>query len=95
MINWNVQGQDWIRLDKNNKKIHLKSNSCFENTQDFLPCPRLYLCFQDFLQVWKIAGQISRLFQEFKTHLYEPWTEQPYQISFRLYENYVGTEKPL
>ena len=25
-----------------------------------------------FFQVWKIAGQISRLFQEFKT-LYEPW----------------------
>ena len=28
---------------------------------------RLYLFFPDFLQVWKIAGQISRLFQEFKT----------------------------
>ena len=32
---------------------------------------RLYLYFSDFFQVWKVAGQISRLFQEFKT-LYEP-----------------------
>ena len=94
MMHWNVQGQDWIRFDKNNKKIHLKSNCCFENNQDFLPCSRLYLYFQDFFQVWKIAGQILGLFQEFKT-LYEPWTEQPYQISLRLNENYVGTGKPL
>ena len=28
---------------------------------------RLYLYFPDFFQVWKIAEQISRLFQEFKT----------------------------
>ena len=27
--------------------------------------------FPDFFQVWKIAGQITRLFQEFTT-LYEP-----------------------
>ena len=33
---------------------------------------RLYLYFPDFFQVWKIAGQISGLFQEFKT-LHEPW----------------------
>ena len=32
----------------------------------------LFLCFSDFFQVCKIAGQISRLFQEFKT-LYEPF----------------------
>ena len=94
MMHWNVQGQDWIRFDKNNKKFHLKSNCCFENAQDFLPCSRLYLYFQDFFQVWKFAGQILRLFQEFKT-LYETWTEQPYQISLRLNENYVGTGKPL
>ena len=31
-----------------------------------------YLYFTNFFQVWKIAGQISRLFQQFKT-LYEPW----------------------
>ena len=31
-----------------------------------------YLHFPDFFQVWKISGQISRLFQGFKT-LYEPW----------------------
>ena len=32
---------------------------------------RLYRHFLDFFQVWKISGQISRLFQEFKT-LYKP-----------------------
>ena len=32
---------------------------------------RLFLHFPDFFQVWKIAGQISWLFQKFKT-LYEP-----------------------
>ena len=32
----------------------------------------LFLSFSDFFQVWKIAGQISSLFQEFKT-LYEPF----------------------
>ena len=31
-----------------------------------------YLHLPDFYQVWKIAGQISRRFQEFKT-LYKPW----------------------
>ena len=35
---------------------------------------RLYLYFTDFFRIWKIAGQISRLFKEFKT-LYEPWGE--------------------
>ena len=30
-----------------------------------------YLYFTDFSRVWKIAGQISRLFQEFKTQ-YKP-----------------------
>ena len=34
---------------------------------------RFYFYFPDFFQVWKIAGQISRLFQEVKT-LYEPCT---------------------
>ena len=32
---------------------------------------KLFTIFPDFLQVWKIAGQISKFFQEFKT-LYEP-----------------------
>ena len=36
-----------------------------KNTQDFLQI------FSDFFQIWKIAGQMSRLFQQFKT-LYEP-----------------------
>ena len=34
----------------------------------------LFLYCQDFYQVWKIAGQISRLFQEFKT-LFQPWAQ--------------------
>ena len=38
---------------------------------------KLYLYFQDFFQVWKIAGQISRLFQEFKT----VWTLVYFQIA--------------
>ena len=40
-----------------------------KKTQDHFAS--LYLYFPDFFQVWKIAGQISRLFQGFKT-LYEP-----------------------
>ena len=39
---------------------------------DFDHFSRLYLHFPDFFQVWTIAGQISRLSQEFKT-LYEPY----------------------
>ena len=39
----------------------------FKKTQDFLPFFKTYLYFPDFFQVWEIVGQISRLFQEFKT----------------------------
>ena len=45
--------------------------ACKKNTQLFTTFSR-HLYFADFFQVWKIAGQISRLFQEFKT-LYETW----------------------
>ena len=38
-----------------------------EKTQDFLPFFQTYLHFPDFFQVWKTAGEISRLFQEFET----------------------------
>ena len=44
-----------------------------KKTQDFFTilC-RLYVYFSDFFHVWKIAGQISWPFQEFKM-LYEPY----------------------
>ena len=39
-----------------------------KKTQDFLPFFQDFISvFQTLFQVWKIAGQISRLFQEFKT----------------------------
>ena len=54
---------------ENTKKFHLWSTCCsFQKTQDFLP----FFQVPDFFQVWKIAGPISRIFQELKT-LYEPW----------------------
>ena len=57
--------------------------------QTFYHFSKLYLSFPDFVQVWKIALQISRLFQEFKT-LHRPcvrlfWHEfllSPWSISF-------------
>ena len=48
------------------KKNPLYSNCSFQKKKLKTFC----LYFPDFFQVWKIAGQISRLFQEFKT-LYE------------------------
>ena len=42
-----------------------------KNVRLFTIFPTLYLYFPDFFQVWKIAEQISRLSQEFKTQ-YEP-----------------------
>ena len=55
-----VMKQLFVALQKK-KKTLLKYYFC-----------TLFLYFQDFYQVWKIAGQISRLFQEFKT-LFQPW----------------------
>ena len=55
------------------KKIHFKYLlQLLKNLKTFYHFSRLYLNFPDFFQVWKIAGQISRLFQEFKTlYMYE------------------------
>ena len=44
-----------------------------KKTQDFfIIFPDFISIFQTFFEVLKIAGQISRLFQDFKT-LYEPY----------------------
>ena len=57
---------------------HKKNLTCYalvvacKKNHNFLPLFQdISIYFADFFQVWKIAGQISRLFQEFKT-LYEP-----------------------
>ena len=69
-------GQDWIRFDPNEKKNHLESTCCsFEKktmSRLFIIFSKLYPYFPDFFQAWKVAGEISRLFQEFKTPC-EPW----------------------
>ena len=69
--------RDWIRFDQHEKHftskalaVAFKTNK--KNLRKFYHFSRLYFHFPDFFQVWKIAGQISKLFQEFKT-LYEPW----------------------
>ena len=59
-------GWHWIRFDQNKKK-----NSKKKYIKTFHYFSRLYLYFPDFFQVWKIAGQIWRHFQEFKTR-YKP-----------------------
>ena len=69
----NVRGQDWIRFDKNNKKIHLKSNCCFENTQTFYHVPDFISIFQTFSRSGKLLGKFQDFFQECKS-LYEPWS---------------------
>ena len=55
----------------------------------FICCvSRLFIIFPDYIsifQVWKITGQISRVFQEFKT-LYERWS---YQIAFYAFHSFV------
>ena len=56
---------NWIRFDHNKKKLHKKPAWCSFETNS-----RLFIIFLDLnsiFQVWKIAGQISRLFQEFNT----------------------------
>ena len=61
-----------VRFDKiwpTRKKFHLWVTSLSKKKKETLS-PNLY--FPAFFQVWKIAGQITRLFQEFKT-LYKPW----------------------
>ena len=65
-----INGQDWIRFDQNE---YLKDTSkalvvgLKKKSRLFTIFPDFISIFQTFFQVWKIAGQISRLFQEFKT----------------------------
>ena len=71
-----MHGRDWIRFDQNGQHFTSKAlvvalKKKINKLQTFYHFSRLNLHFPDFFQVWKIAGQISRLFQEFKT-LYEP-----------------------
>ena len=57
-------------LTKTKKKVFAVALK--KKIKTFYHFSKLCFCFPDFFQVWKIAGQISRLFQEFKT-LCEPW----------------------
>ena len=65
----------------NRKKISLVKQLLQLEKKIFTIFSRLY--FPDFFQVQKIAGQISRLFQEFKT-LYEPCLSS-FKISLKKY----------
>ena len=68
-----MYGQDWIRFDQKKIKLPLQTTCCtYENKlKTFHHFSRLRLHSPDFFQVWKIAGQISMLSQEFKT-MYKP-----------------------
>ena len=59
---------------KRKKKSHKKPGCCSlkKNSRLFIIFPDLISIFQTFSSSEKTVGQISRLFQEFKT-LYEPW----------------------
>ena len=50
--------------------------------QTFYHFSKLYLSFPDFTQVWKIAWQISRLFQEFKTRSAQTLCDTLFAMSF-------------
>ena len=68
-----INGRDCIRFDQNeyfkdtSKALVVALKKKKKKLKTFYYFSRLYLHFPDFFQVWKIAGQISRLFQEFKT----------------------------
>ena len=65
------------------KKIPLRKHLLYQKKKS-----RLFIIFPDYISifhVWKITGQISRVFQEFKT-LYEPWS---YQIAFYAFHSFV------
>ena len=53
------------------KKNKQKNNQKQTKKQKQIWLTRTYIYIADFFQVWKVAGQISSLFHEFKT-LYEP-----------------------
>ena len=63
---------DWIRFDQNDDNFTYKALAVAFKKAFF----QIYLHFPDFLQVWKIVGQMSRLFQDFKT-LYETCVFSP------------------
>ena len=58
--------RDWIRFDQHEKNFTCKTLAlAFKKERKgktFYHFSRLYLYFPDFFQVWKIAGQISRLY---------------------------------
>ena len=64
--------RDWKRFDQrkkfNRKALPVAVKKKNKQTNNF---SRTYIYIADFFQVWKVAGQISSLFHEFKT-LYEP-----------------------
>ena len=66
--------RDLIRFDQQEKNFTCEALLFQKKKKEkkiiFTLFPNLY--FPAFFQVWKIAGQIPRLFQEFKT-LYKPW----------------------
>ena len=55
MMHWNVQGQDWIRFDKNNKKIHLLKT--FYHVPDFISI------FKTFSRSGKLLGKFQYFFK--------------------------------
>ena len=61
---------EWLSFRRQTFHIqcrHIYKSSETSNARLFTIFPNWYLSFPDFVQVWKIALQISRLFQEFKT----------------------------
>ena len=78
-------GRDWIRRICPKRKtwnFHLQSTwyKLKKKKSTFYHFFNLY--YPDFLHVWKTAGQISKLFQEFKT-MDEPWRSL---VKFWLYD---------
>ena len=59
-------GWDWVGFDYGKNKINHLLSTCNSGKKT-----RLFIIFPNFFHIWKIALQISTLFQEFKT-LYEP-----------------------
>ena len=63
--------RDLIRFDQQEKNFTCEA-LLFQKKKKRIFTLFSNLYFPDFFQVWKIAGQIPRLSQEFKT-LYKPW----------------------
>ena len=61
--------RDWIRFDKHEKLV--KDMLYLSKKEDFYHFFKTFPLFSSIFHVWKIAGQILRLFQQFKT-LKEP-----------------------